>query len=161
MVAAYEALSPELRTLCDSLHAVHRNAIHAVRGEGSSKLRAHNAAPIAPARWGRRSLQSRQGRQNARFAAPALMAGNAGVLKHSANVPGCALALEQLFHDAGFPQHLFRTLLISSKAVDAVIEHPHIKAVSLTGSGPAGRAVAAKAGSLLKKTVLELGGADA
>jgi succinate-semialdehyde dehydrogenase/glutarate-semialdehyde dehydrogenase len=99
--------------------------------------------------------------QVVRFAAPALMAGNAGVLKHSANVPGCAMALEKLFRDAGFPEHLFRTLLISSKAVDGVIEHPLIRAVSLTGSGPAGRAVASKAGSLLKKTVLELGGADA
>ena len=96
-----------------------------------------------------------------RFAAPALMAGNAAVLKHSANVPGCALALEQLFRDAGFPHHLFRSLMIGSKAVDHVIEHRHVKAVTLTGSGPAGRKVAAKAGSVLKKTVLELGGSDA
>jgi len=96
-----------------------------------------------------------------RFAAPALMAGNAGVLKHSANVPGCALALEGLFRDAGFPKNLFRTLLIRSSAVNGVIEHPLIRAVTLTGSGPAGRAVAAKAGAMLKKSVLELGGADA
>jgi succinate-semialdehyde dehydrogenase/glutarate-semialdehyde dehydrogenase len=96
-----------------------------------------------------------------RFAAPALMAGNAGVLKHAANVPGCALALEQLFRDAGFPRDLFRTLMIGSKAVEAVLEHRHVMAATLTGSGPAGRAIAAKAGSLLKKTVLELGGSDA
>lgn len=96
-----------------------------------------------------------------RFAAPALMAGNAGVLKHAANVPGCALALEQLFRDAGFPEHLFRTLLISNSAVEAVIEHPLIRAVSLTGSSGAGRAVASAAGRCLKKSVLELGGSDA
>ncbi|HTK79384.1 MAG TPA: NAD-dependent succinate-semialdehyde dehydrogenase [Rhizomicrobium sp.] len=96
-----------------------------------------------------------------RFAAPALMAGNAGVLKHSANVPGCALALEQLFREAGFPENLFRTLLIGSKMVGDVIAHPHVRAVSLTGSTPAGRDVASKAGAVLKKTVLELGGSDA
>jgi succinate-semialdehyde dehydrogenase/glutarate-semialdehyde dehydrogenase len=96
-----------------------------------------------------------------RFAAPALMAGNAGVLKHSANVPGCALALETLFRDAGFPQHLFRTLMIGSKAVGDVIAHPLVRAVTLTGSTPAGRDVASKAGAQLKKTVLELGGSDA
>ncbi|HEY6577929.1 MAG TPA: NAD-dependent succinate-semialdehyde dehydrogenase [Rhizomicrobium sp.] len=96
-----------------------------------------------------------------RFAAPALMAGNAGVLKHAANVPGCALALEKLFHDAGFPEHLFRTLLIGNSAVEAVIEHPLVRAVSLTGSSGAGRAVASAAGRCLKKCVLELGGSDA
>ncbi|MDE2183942.1 MAG: NAD-dependent succinate-semialdehyde dehydrogenase [Alphaproteobacteria bacterium] len=99
--------------------------------------------------------------QAIRFAAPGLMAGNAAVLKHSANVPGCALALEELFRDAGFPINLFRTLMIGSREVAAVIAHPHVAAVTLTGSGPAGREVAAKAGSLLKKTVLELGGSDA
>ncbi|SRR5579885_461381 len=96
-----------------------------------------------------------------RFAAPGLMAGNAGVLKHASNVPGCALAIEQIFKDAGFPENLFRTLMIGSKDVNAVIEHPLIRAVTLTGSTPAGRAVAAKAGECLKKTVLELGGSDA
>jgi succinate-semialdehyde dehydrogenase / glutarate-semialdehyde dehydrogenase len=96
-----------------------------------------------------------------RFAAPALMAGNAGVLKHSANVPGCALALEKLFRDAGFPENLFRTLLIGSKMVGDVIAHSHVRAVSLTGSTPAGRDVASKAGAALKKAVLELGGSDA
>ncbi len=96
-----------------------------------------------------------------RFAAPALMAGNAGVLKHAANVPGCALALETLFRDAGFPEHLFRALLIGNKAVEAVIEHPLVRAVSLTGSEGAGRAVGATAGRCLKKSVLELGGSDA
>ena len=95
-----------------------------------------------------------------RFAAPSLMAGNAAVLKHASNVPGCALAIEEVFRRAGFPEHLFRTLMIGSPQVDAVIEHPLIRAATLTGSGPAGRAVAAKAGSLLKKTVLELGGSD-
>src|SRR3984893_1645621 len=88
-----------------------------------------------------------------RFAAPGLMAGNAGVLKHASNVPGCALAIEKVFRNAGFPEHLFRTLLIGSKAVTAVIEHPLVRAVTLTGSGPAGRAVAGKAGAMLKKTV--------
>src|SRR5258708_6074894 len=95
-----------------------------------------------------------------RFAAPGLMAGNAAVLKHASNVPGCALAIEQIFREAGFPEHLFRTLLIGSKEVAAVIEHPLVRAVTLTGSGPAGRAVASKAGAMLKKTVLELGGSD-
>ncbi len=95
-----------------------------------------------------------------RFAAPALMAGNTGLLKHASNVPGCALALEAVFREAGFPENVFRTLLIGSKQVDRVIEHPKLRAVTLTGSTPAGRAVASTAGSLLKKTVLELGGSD-
>jgi succinate-semialdehyde dehydrogenase / glutarate-semialdehyde dehydrogenase len=96
-----------------------------------------------------------------RAAAPALMAGNAMVMKHASNVPGCALAIEKVFADAGFPEGLFRTLMIGSKAVDAVIEHPLVRGVTLTGSTAAGRAVAAKAGYMLKKTVLELGGSDA
>src|ERR1700730_12032276 len=95
-----------------------------------------------------------------RFAAPGLMAGNAVVLKHASNVPGCALAIEQIFRQAGFPEHLVRTLMIGTKEVAAVIEHPLVRAVTLTGSGPAGRAVASKAGAMLKKTVLELGGSD-
>jgi succinate-semialdehyde dehydrogenase/glutarate-semialdehyde dehydrogenase len=95
-----------------------------------------------------------------RFAAPALMAGNTGVLKHASNVPGCALAIQGVFIAAGFPQHVFRTLLIGSKHVDAVIENPLVKAVTLTGSTPAGKAVASKAGEMLKKSVLELGGSD-
>ncbi|HEX3137728.1 MAG TPA: NAD-dependent succinate-semialdehyde dehydrogenase [Casimicrobiaceae bacterium] len=95
-----------------------------------------------------------------RFAAPGLMAGNAGVLKHASNVPGCALAIEDIFRRAGFPANLFRTLMIGNKRVDAVIEHPLVRAVTVTGSGAAGRAVAAKAGAMLKKTVLELGGSD-
>ncbi|MCP4214186.1 MAG: NAD-dependent succinate-semialdehyde dehydrogenase [bacterium] len=96
-----------------------------------------------------------------RFAAPALMAGNTCLLKHASNVPGCALAIEQVFRKAGFPENAFRTLMIGSKAVSAVIENPLVKAVTLTGSTPAGKAVAAKAGEMLKKTVLELGGSDA
>ena len=96
-----------------------------------------------------------------RFAAPALMAGNAAVLKHASNVPGCALVIENIFREAGFPLNLFRTLLIGSSQVDAIIEHPLVRAVTLTGSAPAGRKVAAKAGEMLKKTVLELGGSDA
>jgi succinate-semialdehyde dehydrogenase/glutarate-semialdehyde dehydrogenase len=95
-----------------------------------------------------------------RFAAPALMAGNAALLKHSSNVPGCALALEEVFRDAGFPHDLFRTLMITGQKVAAVIENPHVRAVTLTGSGPAGQAVARKAGEMLKKSVLELGGSD-
>jgi succinate-semialdehyde dehydrogenase/glutarate-semialdehyde dehydrogenase len=95
-----------------------------------------------------------------RFAAPALMAANGGVLKHSSNVPGCALAIEDVFRRAGFPEYIFRTLLVGSNQVDAIIEHPLVKAATLTGSTPAGRAVAKKAGEMLKKTVLELGGSD-
>jgi len=95
-----------------------------------------------------------------RFAAPNLMAGNAGVLKHASNVPGCALAIEEVFREAGFPKGLFRTLLIPGSRVAGVIEHPLVRAVTLTGSTPAGKAVAAKAGEVLKKTVLELGGSD-
>jgi succinate-semialdehyde dehydrogenase/glutarate-semialdehyde dehydrogenase len=95
-----------------------------------------------------------------RFAAPGLMAGNGAVLKHASNVPGCALAIEDIFRRAGFPANLFRTLLIGSGRVETVIEHPLIRAATLTGSGAAGRAIARQAGGLLKKTVLELGGSD-
>jgi len=95
-----------------------------------------------------------------RFAAPALMAGNAGLLKHSSNVMGCALAIEDVFRKAGFPEHLFRTLVIGGRKVAAVIESAKVMAVTLTGSTPAGQAVASKAGAMLKKTVLELGGSD-
>lgn len=96
-----------------------------------------------------------------RFLAPALAAGNCGVLKHASNVPGCALAIEDIVKQAGFPQDVFKTLLINSKDVEKVIEHKHIKAVTLTGSNAAGSKVAQKAGELIKKTVLELGGSDA
>ena len=95
-----------------------------------------------------------------RFAAPALMAGNAGILKHSANVPGCALAIEDVFRQAGFPESVFQTLMIGGDRVEKVIENPLVKAVTLTGSKPAGQAVAATAGRMLKKSVLELGGSD-
>ena len=95
-----------------------------------------------------------------RFAAPNLMAGNAGVLKHSSNVTGCALAIEEIFREAGFPENLFRTLIVPSKNIKAIIDNINIKAVTLTGSVPAGKSVAAMAGAVLKKTVLELGGSD-
>lgn len=95
-----------------------------------------------------------------RFAAPALMAGNTGVLKHASNVPGCALAIEQVFAEAGFPPNVFRTVLVGSDAVKALIEDGAVAAVSLTGSVEAGRKVAAQAGAALKKCVLELGGSD-
>lgn len=95
-----------------------------------------------------------------RFAAPALMAGNAAVLKHASNVTGCALEIENIIHEAGVPKPVFRTLIASVDQVQAVIEHPAIAAVTLTGSTGAGKAVAKKAGSVLKKTVLELGGSD-
>ena len=95
-----------------------------------------------------------------RFAAPNLMAGNAGILKHSSNVTGCALAIEEVFREAEFPENLFRTIIVSSKSIGGVIENENISAVTLTGSVPAGKSVAEKAGSVLKKTVLELGGSD-
>jgi succinate-semialdehyde dehydrogenase/glutarate-semialdehyde dehydrogenase len=96
-----------------------------------------------------------------RFLAPALAAGNCGVLKHASNVPGCALAIEDIVKAAGFPNYVFQTLLISNTRVEKVIENELIKAVTLTGSNLAGQKVAQKAGSLIKKTVLELGGSDA
>lgn len=99
--------------------------------------------------------------QAIRFAAPALMAGNGAVLKHASNVPGCALAIEAVFRDAGFPPNLFSTVLIPSSDIEALIKSDSIAAVTLTGSVAAGRSVAAIAGGELKKTVLELGGSDA
>lgn len=99
--------------------------------------------------------------QAIRFAAPALMAGNCAVLKHASNVPGCALAIEQVFQEAGLPHDAFRTLLIGSGQVASLIADRRIAAVTLTGSVAAGRSVAAEAGKALKKAVLELGGSDA
>jgi succinate-semialdehyde dehydrogenase/glutarate-semialdehyde dehydrogenase len=95
-----------------------------------------------------------------RFAAPNLMAGNAGLLKHASNVSGCALAIEDVFRKAGFPENLFRTLLVKSKNVKEIIANEKVQAITLTGSVPAGKSVASLAGSLIKKTVLELGGSD-
>ncbi len=98
--------------------------------------------------------------QVVRFAAPTLTAGNAAILKHAPNVTGCGLALEELFRTAGYPEHLFRTLVVDVPEVDTIIRDDRIKAVTLTGSTTAGRAVAAAAGSVIKKSVLELGGSD-
>jgi len=95
-----------------------------------------------------------------RFAAPALMAGNVGLLKHASNVPQCALEIESIIRRAGFPDDVFQTLLISSWEVARVLDDPRVKAASLTGSEPAGAQVASRAGKQIKKTVLELGGSD-
>ncbi len=95
-----------------------------------------------------------------RFAAPALMAGNVGILKHASNVPQTALIIEEIFREAGFPKNVFRTLLIGPKLVDEVIKNPKVKAATLTGSEYAGSKVAEMSGKMLKKTVMELGGSD-
>ncbi len=95
-----------------------------------------------------------------RFAAPALMAGNGALLKHASNVMGCAMTIEEVFRDAGFPENIFRSLRIKGNEVTPVVENRLVKAVTLTGSVGAGSAVAKKAGEMIKKTVLELGGSD-
>jgi succinate-semialdehyde dehydrogenase/glutarate-semialdehyde dehydrogenase len=95
-----------------------------------------------------------------RFAAPYVTAGNVGLLKHASNVPGCAMALQEVFQEAGYPEGAFQTLLVGSGKIEGVLEDDRVRAATLTGSGPAGRAVAETAGRNLKKTVLELGGSD-
>jgi succinate-semialdehyde dehydrogenase / glutarate-semialdehyde dehydrogenase len=95
-----------------------------------------------------------------RFAAPTLMAGNVGLLKHAANVPGCALAIEDVFGEAGLPGGVFSTLLIDRETTERLIDHPSIRAVTLTGSNAAGMSIGSRAGKALKKSVLELGGSD-
>lgn len=95
-----------------------------------------------------------------RFAAPALMAGNTGLLKHASNVPQCALAIEEIFLEAGFAPGCFQTLLISASQVAGVVEDPRVMAATLTGSEPAGMSLGSTSGKALKKTVLELGGSD-
>jgi succinate-semialdehyde dehydrogenase/glutarate-semialdehyde dehydrogenase len=95
-----------------------------------------------------------------RFAVPALMAGNAGLLKHASNVTGCALAIEQCFLEAGFPPDVFAALRVAGERVSVVLEHPGVAALTFTGSTAAGRLLAEQSGRLLKKTVLELGGSD-
>src|SRR3954471_5161449 len=95
-----------------------------------------------------------------RFAAPAICAGNVGLLKHASNVPQCALALEELFREAGAPQGVFQTLLVGSDAIPNLLDDERVAAATLTGSERAGSEVAARAGGKIKKTVLELGGSD-
>src|SRR5262249_21142018 len=96
-----------------------------------------------------------------RASAPALMAGNVVVLKHASNVPGCALALEALFRDAGAARGLFSSLLVSGAEAEQLVDHSRIDAITLTGSEAAGRALGGRAGAAIKKTVMELGGSDA
>ena len=95
-----------------------------------------------------------------RFAAPALMGGNVALLKHASDVPGCSLAIEELFFDSGFPEGVFQSLIVRNAVVKDLIKHPVVKAISLTGSERAGRVVASEAGAAIKKCVLELGGSD-
>jgi succinate-semialdehyde dehydrogenase/glutarate-semialdehyde dehydrogenase len=95
-----------------------------------------------------------------RFAIPTITAGNGAILKHASNVQGCAFAIEKSFKDSGFPENIFRNIVVPGREMEEVIKHPAIAAITLTGSTPAGKSIAMTAGSVLKKTVLELGGSD-
>ncbi|MCB5181718.1 NADP-dependent succinic semialdehyde dehydrogenase [Streptomyces antimicrobicus] len=144
-------------THAESLLADERPADADVRDSGASAVRAHYrplGVVLAVMPWNFPLWQV------VRFAAPALMAGNVGLLKHASNVPQTALYLGELFERAGYPHGCFQTLLIGSDAVEAVLRDGRVAAATLTGSEPAGRAVASVAGSEVKKTVLELGGSD-
>ncbi|MFI8104430.1 NADP-dependent succinic semialdehyde dehydrogenase [Streptomyces sp. NPDC086023] len=141
----------------ESLLADERPAEADVRDSGASSVRTHYrplGVVLAVMPWNFPLWQV------VRFAAPALMAGNTGLLKHASNVPQTALYLGELFERAGYPHGCFQTLLIGSAQVEAVVRDPRVAAATLTGSEPAGRAVAAAAGDEVKKTVLELGGSD-
>jgi succinate-semialdehyde dehydrogenase/glutarate-semialdehyde dehydrogenase len=157
-IAAAEAEVDKCALACDHFaeHAARMLAPEPVASDATrSEIRCEPLGPIlAVMPWNFPFWQA------FRAAVPALMAGNVVVLKHASNVPGSALAIEAVFAGAGFPPGVFTTLLIDAARAEALVDHEAIRAVTLTGSEPAGRALAARAGRALKKTVLELGGSD-